>query len=193
MLLVVACATVAAAATGYASAAGSGAATATRPPADNDRTLRPLSPDEIPPNLSFYAVDPLYKPGVPLGWADRASRRTARSRRRRARDGRSARPCELAVASGRRERTSRSTSIDRPAAARRRVSTRSRFAGRPTSSTRCPRSMAITHGLSPPSPADANASLRRARRCLQALPPSRTRRSACAKTCAAWIAWGSAI
>jgi rhamnogalacturonan endolyase len=46
-----------------------GAAAATRPPTDNDRTLRPLSPDEIPPNLSFYAVDPLYKPGVPLGWA----------------------------------------------------------------------------------------------------------------------------
>jgi rhamnogalacturonan endolyase len=48
-----------------------GAAAATRPPADNDRSLRPLSPDEIPPNLSFYAVDPLYKPGVPLGWAER--------------------------------------------------------------------------------------------------------------------------
>jgi rhamnogalacturonan endolyase len=42
---------------------------ATRPPENNDRTLRPLGPDEIPPNLSFYAVDPLYKPGVPLGWA----------------------------------------------------------------------------------------------------------------------------
>jgi hypothetical protein len=48
-----------------------GAAAATRPPADNDRSLRPLSPDEIPPNLSFYAVDPLYKPGAPLGWAER--------------------------------------------------------------------------------------------------------------------------
>ena len=42
---------------------------ATRPPENNDRTLRPLGPDEIPPNLSFYAIDPLYKPGVPLGWA----------------------------------------------------------------------------------------------------------------------------
>jgi rhamnogalacturonan endolyase len=42
---------------------------ATRPPENNDRALRPLGPDEIPPNLSFYAVDPLYKPGVPLGWA----------------------------------------------------------------------------------------------------------------------------
>jgi rhamnogalacturonan endolyase len=41
----------------------------TTPPADNDRTLRPLGPNEIPPNLSFYAIDPLYKPGVPLGWA----------------------------------------------------------------------------------------------------------------------------
>lgn len=41
----------------------------TTPPPDNDRTLRKLSPDEIPPNLSFYAVDPLYRPGVPLGWA----------------------------------------------------------------------------------------------------------------------------
>jgi rhamnogalacturonan endolyase len=40
-----------------------------RPPADNDRTLRPLGPNEIPPNLSFYAIDPLYKPGVPLGWS----------------------------------------------------------------------------------------------------------------------------
>jgi rhamnogalacturonan endolyase len=42
----------------------------TRPPADNDRTLRPLGPNEIPPNLSFYAIDPLYRPDAPLGWAD---------------------------------------------------------------------------------------------------------------------------
>ena len=42
---------------------------AVRPPDDNDRTLRPLGANEIPPNLSFYAIDPLYKPGVPLGWA----------------------------------------------------------------------------------------------------------------------------
>jgi rhamnogalacturonan endolyase len=41
----------------------------TKPPVDNERTLRTLGPNEIPPNLSFYAVDPLYKPGVPLGWA----------------------------------------------------------------------------------------------------------------------------
>lgn len=46
-----------------------GAQTPTTPPPDNDRTLRPLGPNEIPPNLSFYAIDPLYKPGVPLGWA----------------------------------------------------------------------------------------------------------------------------
>ena len=31
--------------------------------------MRPLSANEIPPNLSFYAIDPLYTPGVPLGWA----------------------------------------------------------------------------------------------------------------------------
>ena len=42
---------------------------ATRPPADNDRKLRPLSPEEIPPNLSFYAMDPLHTPGAPLGWS----------------------------------------------------------------------------------------------------------------------------
>jgi hypothetical protein len=41
----------------------------TRPPENNDQTLRPLTPEEIPPNLNFYAIDPLYKPGVPLGWA----------------------------------------------------------------------------------------------------------------------------
>jgi rhamnogalacturonan endolyase len=42
---------------------------ATRPPENNDETLRPLGPDEIAPNLSFYAMDPLYKPGRPLGWS----------------------------------------------------------------------------------------------------------------------------
>lgn len=41
----------------------------TRPTAENDTTLRPLSPEEIPPNLNFYAVNPLYKAGTPLGWA----------------------------------------------------------------------------------------------------------------------------
>ena len=43
---------------------------AVRPPADNAHTLRPLSANEIPPNLSFYAIDPLYTPGVPLGWSE---------------------------------------------------------------------------------------------------------------------------
>ncbi|MEO5821411.1 MAG: silent information regulator protein Sir2 [Vicinamibacteraceae bacterium] len=42
---------------------------AVRPPTDNASTMRPLSANEIPPNLSFYAIDPLYTPGVPLGWA----------------------------------------------------------------------------------------------------------------------------
>src|SRR5688500_2587667 len=41
----------------------------TRPTANNDTTLRPLSPEEIPPNLNFYAVDPLYRADAPLGWA----------------------------------------------------------------------------------------------------------------------------
>ena len=41
----------------------------TRPPENNDQALRPLGPEEIYPNLSFYAMDPLYKPGVPLGWS----------------------------------------------------------------------------------------------------------------------------
>jgi rhamnogalacturonan endolyase len=43
---------------------------AVRPPADNSRGLRQLSPSEIPPNLSFYAIDPLHTPGAPLGWAE---------------------------------------------------------------------------------------------------------------------------
>jgi rhamnogalacturonan endolyase len=49
--------------------AGPPAQPSTRPPEDNDRILRPLTPEEIPPNLNFYAIDPMYKPGVPLGWA----------------------------------------------------------------------------------------------------------------------------
>ena len=43
--------------------------TPTTPPPGNDQSLRQLSPDEIPPNLSFFAIDPRYKPGVPLGWS----------------------------------------------------------------------------------------------------------------------------
>lgn len=41
----------------------------TRPPENNDQMLRPITSEEVPPNLNFYALDPLYKPGVPLGWA----------------------------------------------------------------------------------------------------------------------------
>ena len=41
----------------------------TRPPENNDQTLRPITPEEVPPNLNFYAIDPLYKPGIPLGWS----------------------------------------------------------------------------------------------------------------------------
>lgn len=43
---------------------------ATRPPENNDRMLRPLTPEEIPPNLNFYAIDPLYDPDAILGWAE---------------------------------------------------------------------------------------------------------------------------
>ena len=43
---------------------------AVRPPADNASTMRPLSANEIPPNLSFYAIDPLYTPT----WMMRGSR-----------------------------------------------------------------------------------------------------------------------
>lgn len=42
---------------------------ATTPSRDNDTTLRPLSPEEIPPNLNFYAVNPLYQEGARLGWS----------------------------------------------------------------------------------------------------------------------------
>jgi hypothetical protein len=43
----------------------------TRPPEGNDTGIRELSPEELPPNLNFYAVDPLYQPGIPLGWSDK--------------------------------------------------------------------------------------------------------------------------
>ncbi len=42
---------------------------ATTPTRDNDTSLRALSPEEIPPNLNFYSVNPLYKEGASLGWA----------------------------------------------------------------------------------------------------------------------------
>jgi rhamnogalacturonan endolyase len=48
----------------------------TRPPEDNEKGLRSLTPEEIPPNLNFYAMDPLYKPGAPLGWATERIRET---------------------------------------------------------------------------------------------------------------------
>jgi rhamnogalacturonan endolyase len=41
----------------------------TRPPENNERGLRPLTPEEIAPNLNFYAMDPLYDPNASLGWA----------------------------------------------------------------------------------------------------------------------------
>ena len=48
----------------------------TRPPEDNEKGLRPLTPEEIPPNLNFYAMDPLYKAGTSLGWATARIRET---------------------------------------------------------------------------------------------------------------------
>ncbi|UCD51795.1 MAG: hypothetical protein JSW27_04010 [Phycisphaerales bacterium] len=42
----------------------------TRPPANNERGLRELTDEEIPPNLNFYALDPLYDPNAVLGWAE---------------------------------------------------------------------------------------------------------------------------
>jgi rhamnogalacturonan endolyase len=48
----------------------------TRPPENNEQGLRPLTSEEIPPNLNFYAMDPLYAPGTPLGWATARIRET---------------------------------------------------------------------------------------------------------------------
>ncbi|MBC8470826.1 MAG: hypothetical protein H8D56_15245 [Planctomycetes bacterium] len=42
----------------------------TRPPENNERGLRELTMEEIPPNLNFYAMDPLYNPDAVLGWAE---------------------------------------------------------------------------------------------------------------------------
>jgi len=42
----------------------------TRPPAGNERGLRELTAEEIPPNLNFYSMDPLYNPDAVLGWAE---------------------------------------------------------------------------------------------------------------------------
>lgn len=41
----------------------------TRPPENNNRGLRELTAEEIPPNLNFYAMDPLYNPDAVLGWS----------------------------------------------------------------------------------------------------------------------------
>src|SRR5262245_59873464 len=41
----------------------------TRPPENNEQGLRPLTPEEIAPNLNFYAMDPLYDPNASLGWS----------------------------------------------------------------------------------------------------------------------------
>ncbi len=51
-------------------------APSTRPPENNEQGLRTLTAEEIPPNLNFYAMDPLYKPGTPLGWAAERIRET---------------------------------------------------------------------------------------------------------------------
>jgi len=48
----------------------------TRPPENNEQGLRPLTPEEIAPNLNFYAMDPLYRAGTPLGWATERIRET---------------------------------------------------------------------------------------------------------------------
>jgi rhamnogalacturonan endolyase len=48
----------------------------TRPPENNEQGLRPLTPEEIAPNLNFYAMDPLYVPGTSLGWAKTRVRET---------------------------------------------------------------------------------------------------------------------
>lgn len=41
----------------------------TTPGAHNDTELRELTPEEIYPNLNFYAINPLYREGTRLGWA----------------------------------------------------------------------------------------------------------------------------
>jgi Rhamnogalacturonan I lyases beta-sheet domain len=51
-------------------------ASSTRPPENNERGLRPLTDEEIPPNLNFYAMDPLFESGRPLGWATERIRET---------------------------------------------------------------------------------------------------------------------
>ena len=75
--------------------------------------MRPLSANEIPPNLSFYAIDPLYMPGVPLGWATtRIEERLDRGLDVQALDG-DRRVSELAAAEERSGDGRRSTSTAR--------------------------------------------------------------------------------
>jgi rhamnogalacturonan endolyase len=47
-----------------------GTQSGTHPPAGNDHMLREITPEEIPPNLNYYAMDPLYDPNAVLGWAE---------------------------------------------------------------------------------------------------------------------------
>ena len=39
------------------------------PATENNNELRELTPEEISPNLNYYAMDPLYNPNAVLGWA----------------------------------------------------------------------------------------------------------------------------
>lgn len=69
LLVLASCATVLAQPVPPASPAAVQMQRGTTPGAHNDNTLRELVPEEIYPNLNFYAVNPLYKPGASLGWA----------------------------------------------------------------------------------------------------------------------------
>jgi len=42
-----------------------------RPPDNSGSGLRKLTPEEISPNLNYYAMDPLYDPNAVLGWAEK--------------------------------------------------------------------------------------------------------------------------
>jgi hypothetical protein len=41
----------------------------TRPPVNDEHGLRPLTPEEMPPSLNSYVMDPWYEPDAVLGWA----------------------------------------------------------------------------------------------------------------------------
>ena len=168
-------------------------ASSTRPPENNEQGLRPLTPEEIPPNLNFYAMDPLYKAGTPLGWATERIRETldrgvvAIAARRRTG------PSELAPARFRSTRTSASTCIARRSAGETQADAQSR-------------SSTTTDFVDARRPADPDRGWRvaRGRQRARAAPrpratsgPARrspaTRPSSCATTCGASIAWASAI